>query len=288
MLVTTVIVIISILVAAGCDILDDEKDETSAPQQDHFKAEGLVLIDSGIRFLHYFRGELDTSGHGVDTLEVPVGLTPHWEVKFLDEDEQEIDPPTDPDKSFGWVIADTALVRLYRHDGQEWEFHLEGHEEGKTTIEFRVMHNDHYDFHTIPIPVRVAHHDEEHGAPVTMRLYDETTHGLFASAPLTGEGDSPDTLFVSAGDDTGELTAKFVDANGVEFQPGVPPHALGFAAGDTTIVSVNEPTGENHFTFSLHGLAEGATTLVVQILHDGAVGKEFAPVTVVVSGSGSE
>ena len=270
------------VIAGGC-IFDDEKDDPSAPQQDHFEAEGVVLIDSGVRFFHMLRGEIDTSEGKVDTLAVPVGLSPHWEIRFLDENEQEINPPDDANKSLGWVIADKSVVEMYRHDGQEWEFHLNGLKVGETTIEFRVMHNDHYDFHTPSIPVSVRNLEGTNGPPVGVRLYDEESGTLLATASLASDGDKSGELRVPHDGDTGHIEAVFYDAQNREFAPPVPPHALQLVAGHSTILGFEQAPAPEHWAFHLIGMAEGETTLKVVILHDGAVGKEFTPIPVHVN-----
>ncbi len=266
-------------VAGGC-IFDDEKDDPSEPQQDHFEAEGIVLIDSGVRFFHMFRGEIDTSGGKADTLVVPVGLSPHWEIKFLDENEQEIDPPDDANKSFGWIITDPAVVEIYRHDGQEWDFHLNGLKVGETAIEFRVMHNDHYDFHTPLIPVSVRNFEGTHGPPVGVRLYDEESGDLLASASLESDGEVSGEVLVPHEGETGHIEAVFYDAHNREFFPPVPPHALQLVVADDSKVGFELASAPEHWAFHLTGIAEGETTLKVVILHDGAVGKEFMPIPV--------
>ncbi len=274
------IVIGAVLIAVlmgGC-IFDDEKDNPSSSQQNHFEAEGLVLVDSGVRFFHIFQGNIDTTEGKVDTLVVPVGLTAHWKIKFLDEKEQEIDPPDDEDKRFGWVINDSSVVEMYRHDNQEWEFHLNGLSVGETTIEFRVMHNDHYDFHTPAIPVSVRNLDGANGPPIGVRLYDEESGVLLASALLAEKGETSGELFVPTGSETDHIEAVFYDAQNREFTPAVPPHNLQLVVGDNTILGFEQAAAPEHWAFHLIGISEGETTLQVLILHDGAVGKEFAPI----------
>ena len=167
---------------------------------------------------------------------MPIDLTSHWEIKFLDENEQEIDPPDDANKSFGWVIADQLVVEVYRHDNQEWEFHLNGLKVGETTIEFRVMHNDHYDFHTPNIPVSVRNIEDTNGPPVGVRLYDEESGEMLASASLSSENETSGIILVPQGGETGHIEAVFYDEQNREFSPSVPPHALQLIVGNESIV----------------------------------------------------
>ncbi len=277
--IALMLAILIAILAGGC-IFDDEKDDPSSTQQDHFKAEGIVLIDSGVRFFRMFQGKIDLTEGKVDTLIIPVGLTPHWEIKFLDSDGREIDPPSDTNKSFGWVISDTSMAGVYRHDSQEWEFHLNGLKIGETDIEFRVMHNDHYDFHTPKIPVSVRNIDGTYGPPVGVRLYDEESGTLLASATLDPGGSATGELKLPTGTETDHIEAIFFDAQNREFTPVVPPHALKLVVGNSAILGVEMADAPEYWAFHLKGLTAGGTTLKVAILHDGTIAKEFAPITV--------
>ena len=134
-----------ILILGGC------KKETSVtePDKDHFDAEGLVIMNDAFQEkLRVFRGIT------TDTLKVPLnGMTEHLKIKFLDENNKLINPPEDKNKTLSWVIADTTKLGVFRHDDDSWEFHLMGKKEGKTTIEFQILHVDHPDFRTPALPV---------------------------------------------------------------------------------------------------------------------------------------
>lgn len=140
------------LLVAGCG-----KDDPTSPHEDHFEPEGLVIIDSGVRFFKYFQGRIDAADGRKDKLEVSVGLGPHWQIRFLDDHGDEIDPPSDPDDKFGWRIADPTVVEVFQdpEDVGKFAFHLRGLKAGSTTLELQVLHVDHVDFRTIPIPVQV-------------------------------------------------------------------------------------------------------------------------------------
>ena len=113
-LLISVISIIAVL--ASCS---DEKSPTT-PQAEHFDATGMILESSGARILTYFNLVCN------DTLYVPIGLSDHIDMKFLKSDSTVIAAPTDADKKLGWTIADTSMLEVYRHDGEEWEFHVKG------------------------------------------------------------------------------------------------------------------------------------------------------------------
>ena len=127
------------------------EDDPVAPQEEHLKAVGMVFYTSGIEVARILRGET------TDTLFAPLNnLSDHLDVKFFDEDEKIINPPTEH-QTLSWEIVDPTIVDIWQHDGHEgaFEFHTEGLKIGETEIEFFVMHNDHSDYRSGKIPVRV-------------------------------------------------------------------------------------------------------------------------------------
>lgn len=139
-------IVLIILIGNGCS------DDPVSPKDDHFKAEGIVFLQSGIKIAEIFRGETN------DTLFAPLGnMTSHIDVKFFNSDKVIINAPDDPDLSFAWEISDTSIVGVWQHPGEEgeFEFHLVGKIVGSTKIEFFIMHDDHADFRSGKITVTV-------------------------------------------------------------------------------------------------------------------------------------
>lgn len=129
------------------------KDEPLEPDMDHFEAEGLVLYQSGIKVAEIFRGVTQ------DTLIALVGQTStHFEVKFYNQNKQELNPPDHNLQPFSWEIQDTSLVGIWQHPGEEgsYEFHLVGKQSGLTQIEFFIMHEGHADFRSGKMPVKIV------------------------------------------------------------------------------------------------------------------------------------
>ena len=134
------------------------KDDPLTPQEEHYEAEGLVLIDSGERFFRYFQDRIDSDNGRVEALEVPHGqLTSKWSIHFLDEDGNEMAPPGGEGHTFTWEIADKSIVEVVQDEGDEGKFvfYMRGLEDGETTIKLQISHEGHADFTTLPIPVRV-------------------------------------------------------------------------------------------------------------------------------------
>ncbi len=132
----------------GCS--DDSNPVNDDHNDEHFEAIGLFVINSGDTIAAYTGGEV--SGQ----IEATVGEeTPLLSVKFLTEDGHTGVPESD---EFGLKleIADTALAGIEQHDGEDYAFHVIGKREGQTSIEISILHHDHPDFVSKPIPVMVS------------------------------------------------------------------------------------------------------------------------------------
>lgn len=247
----------------GCE------DDPVTPQEEHYEAIGMVFYQSGIEIVRILRGETS------DTLIAPEGgLSDHTEVKFFDEDENIIDPPDDG-KTLFWAIDDETVADVWQHEGEEgeFEFHLQGLEEGETTIEFFIMHEGHSDYRSGNIPVRVEHEHGSYGPPVGFELTDEESGNLLVTVNDT---EVTGSVSVTAGTTTDHMEVEFFDEQGVHFSPEVPPHALLVEIADTTVASVDGLEEKEPWAFAIKGLKTGSTQVTINILHDGNVGKEFS------------
>ena len=250
-----------------------------------FEAEGLVLIESGYRFFRYFQGEIDAGEGRVSELTVPLGLTPHWRVLFLDEHGEEMDPPDDPEFTFGWTIADADILEVHQDEGDEgtFDFHLRGLQEGETTIVLEVRHEGHVDYRTQPIPLHVESQEGQHGEPVGVRLKEEDSGELLTQAPVEGKGSATEALTVAAGDTTDHISTFFFDEHDVEFQPEAPDETLGIAVADTSLLGIDPPVAPEYWAFRLIGKKAGTTTITLSILHEGEAEETFAPISVAIT-----
>ena len=145
--------LLSVLAITSITFLSSCKDDDPvSAQEEHFEAIGIHFSNSGIKLAQILRGVT------ADTLFAPLGsLSDHIEVKFFDDDENVIDPPSDEHETLGWAVDDNTVVELYQHPGEEggYEFHLRGLKAGSTKIEFFIVHEGHNDFRSGKITVTV-------------------------------------------------------------------------------------------------------------------------------------
>jgi len=144
----TILFIISFIVAfTACS-----SDDPVAPHEEHFEAIGTVIYDgTGAEIFRILRGVTN------DTLFAKVGvLSDHYDVKFINDDEQVVNPPDDDDLSMGIDITDPNLLEIEQDEPGEFEFHLMGVAEGLTTIEIKILHGNHADYRSGLIPVKIT------------------------------------------------------------------------------------------------------------------------------------
>lgn len=250
-------------------------DDPITPAKDHFEAEGVIITDSGIRIASIFRGVTS------DTIEVPAGgRTSHMDVKFFDENQNIIDPPADG-KTLSWEIADTSILGVWQHPGEEgsFEIHFDGKAIGITSIEFFIMHEGHADFRSGKIPVKVKNTSGTYGAPIGVKLFDEDS-GTLLTTINTQTSTITGSIQLAAGDTTDHIEVVFFDANGIEFQPPTPEHSLTIVTDDITKAVITGLDSAEPFAFKVLGVSVGATTLSISLLHEGIVEEIFTGIPI--------
>lgn len=271
-----------ILIAASLAVFYTGCDEDDSPAEtgEHFDPLGWMVVDATSKpVLVLWMGAIQTEWEGIalqDTLIAPLGsLSPHYSVKFLNENKGIIPAPTDANHSLAFAIGDTAKLGTVQ---EGWSFHLRGKQEGNTTVEFQVLHLGHIDVRTGLIPVVVkldaASEQEAAGARVAYEENDSTiaeTNG----ATVTG------VLNIKVNEQTDHIEVEFIDDEGFTFQPPVPPHSLRVEAADTNIASI-EYEAEEPWVFRATGKAAGSTTFRVQIIVQEAIEFTSAPIPLTV------
>lgn len=274
-LVTTLVAGALFAGIAGCG----NENDPITPQTPHFEPEGLVILtDTKDTVAYYFQGVVRPG----DTLKAPPGnnLSAHWTIEFLGSSRQKIDYPSTTLYRLGWTIADQSIAEVFRHQGEEWEFHLRGKASGTTTIEFRVLHEDHADFITRPFPVLVD--SSVHGDAAGFVLVEEAsgdTLVIVRPPGITVEG----SLTVRQDSTTEHAVVSFFDDTGRAFQPAVPPHALGFTVADTSIAAIVPPLPDEPWAIQITGKKAGTTEVVFKLLADGTPEWSTPGITITVT-----
>lgn len=248
------------------------------PQSDHFEAEGMVFLQSGITVASIFRGVTS------DTLIAPEGgRSDHFDVKFYDENQNVINPPSTSEQTLAWQIDNETILTVWQHPGEEggYEFHLDGLAVGNTHIEFFIMHEGHSDYRSGKIPVRVEHDPTAYGEPIGIILKDEESGDTLVTvnnktSTITG------SIELAAGSTTDHIEVVFFDENGVEFQPEVPDHSITITSIDPNIAGITGLDPGEPFAFKVNGVNAGSTTLSIDLLHEGSVEMTFNAIPVIV------
>ncbi|MCU0344774.1 MAG: hypothetical protein MUF28_13250 [Ignavibacterium sp.] len=252
-------------------------DDPVTPQSDHFEAEGIVFLESGIKIADIFRGVT------TDTLFAPKGgQTSGIDVKFYNSNKEMINPPNSAEQTLAWEIDNPNLVGVWQHPGEEggFEFHLRGLVEGITQMEFFVMHEGHADFRSGKITIKVEFDPNAHGEPVGLKLYDEGTGTLLVT--VKEDSSVVGALITAAGVTTDHIEVQFFDENNVEFQPDAIEHTINIISANTSIASITGLDPAEPFAFKVQGVSVGNTTLTIELLHNSIVEKTFLNIPVIV------
>ncbi len=266
-------VIISSLFLIACD-----KDTKTINQAEHFEAIGTAITDaSGALVVKILRGVT------TDTLYAPLNARSEaMFIKFYDVNEKIIQPPTDKDKYLGYEIGDKTIAKVYQHEGEEggYEFHLDGLKEGKTTIQFFIMHSGHADYRSGLIPIVVKNMEGAHGEPAIMLIKDEATDSTLATVDLVGN--TTGLIKLAANQTTNHMVVYFKDAQGRIFQPSIAEHSVEFVVDNLSIAEVTGLVVNEPYAFKLKGKSVGNTKLTVKLKHGGVVAKTFYPINITV------
>lgn len=255
------IVTYSTIFLAGCS-----DNTVTTPQSEHFQASGMIIYNESLSdtLLYYHNGVLKP---GYDSLFAPFNaLGGHWTIKFLDADKKQLNPPTDPNHTLGWLIDDPNKLEVYRHGTDIWEFHLKGKAVGNTNIKFQILHEGHADFQTVSIPVKID--TSEIGEVAGSKLFLEENDSLLAkdSAGVVTGG-----FRVAVGDSLGHIVIKFLDivGNTFTYDPPSPPYSLGFINSDPSKIEIEPPAIDEPWAFRIIGKQTGTATIKFRFLKDG-------------------
>lgn len=253
-----------------------EEDAPLPPQEDHFKAEGIVFMQSGIIIADIFRGVTD------DTLFAPKGgMTSGIDVKFYDGNKNIINAPDKNKQKLSWEFINNTLASVWQHPGDEggYEFHLKGLAVGTTQMEFFVMHEGHADFRSGKITVVVRDDSTAHGEPVGLKLYDEESDSLLVTVQANGVVIGSINLPATT-DTTDHIEIKFFDDNGTEFQPDATEHSVMITVTNSTIAGITGLDPNEPYAFKVYGKTFGSTIFKIELKHMGTVEKTFSNIPI--------
>ncbi|MDZ7756431.1 hypothetical protein [Rhodohalobacter sp.] len=77
------------------------------------------------------------------------------EIFFIDDDGNEF-VPDEPEVYLDFEISDSNIIEIEQHDGELWEFHVLGLQEGTANLTLLLMHDGHPDFESPAIEVTVV------------------------------------------------------------------------------------------------------------------------------------
>ncbi|MDP2362513.1 MAG: hypothetical protein Q8M94_01955 [Ignavibacteria bacterium] len=274
------IIVMLILVAITTTSCSDETDPVIPPSE-HFEPEGWVVRDAATKpILVVWQGVIQTTWNSTpipDTLYAPLNaLSDHYTVKFLDINKNIINPPTDADHEFGWLITNPAMLEVIRDNPADWAFHLKGKVNGTTTLELQVLHVGHVDVKTPKIPVIIREDTTAYGEPIGLRLsYGEDGTILATATDLSSTG----TLVVQKDSLTDHIKFEFYDDQNRFYQPEYPLHSLGFTVANPTIAKILPEAGEP-WVIRVKGLATGLTTITFKLVVSGVAEFVSFPINV--------
>lgn len=272
-----VLTIFSFIIFNSCS---DETDPVIPPSE-HFEPEGWVVRDATTKpILVVWQGVIQTNWNSVevpDTLYAPLNaLSDHYTIKFLDLNKNIINPPTDVDNEFGWIITDTSKLSIVRDNPTDWAFHLKGKALATTSLELQVLHVGHVDVKTPKIPVIIREDTTAYGEPIGLRLsYEEDGTVLATATDLTSTG----SVDVQKDSLTDHIEIEFYDDQNRYYQPEYPLHTLDFTVADPSIVQILPESGEP-WVIRVKGLTTGSTSVTFKLVVNGAAEFVSFPINV--------
>lgn len=257
------LIVLTLIFISGCK----KEANPVTPPSDHFEPEGWVIRDATLKpILVVFQGKILTNFKGdvvKDTLYAPLNaLSPHYSIRFLDANQNLMNPPSGNDHRLGWKIVDTTYLTVIQDSPTDWAFHLKGKKVGITKLELQVRHGSHSDVITPPIPVVIAVDTTAHGEPIGVKLTFEEDGVFIAEAT---KDSSNGFIEIKKDSSSDHIKIEFFDEFGHLFQPEYPLHQLGIVVGNNAVAEVIPETNEP-WVIRVKGKAIGSTSLILKVL----------------------
>lgn len=263
---------------------------------DHIDADGVRLSQGNVVLVEQF--------NGIHTGQIDVGagsVQSDIEATFLKEEfvdgaptpaDITMDPACFGDHTLGWEVEDPTVAEVFQSEGQVWSFNVRGLSPGTTTVQVVIVHVDHNDFVSLPIPIVVADSSSGPGiAPEALWITEAENVLATWNYHPNGPGQATGPLLVETGTMRPGLEIVFGGAwdpgpggHGSGDRPAVPlpagPYAVRWTVADPSVVALDAIPGEVT-QFNLRGLSPGATTVILELLFQGAPLLTSGPIPVV-------
>ena len=144
---TRTLVTRSALLLAAAAVLGACSDSTGP--EEHREAAGMVITNQNNTVLASVNAARQVTG----SLTVAAGQAQHLEVYFVDENGVRFQLEDDDEHALDWTVANEAVATIDAHEGH---LDLDGVAAGNTTVVFSILHGNHSDYDSPPIPITVT------------------------------------------------------------------------------------------------------------------------------------
>jgi hypothetical protein len=96
-------------------------------------------------------------------------------------------------------------------------------------------------------------------------------------------GVTDDSITVAAGEETALISVYFLDEDGEEFQPEEAEHSLAWTIEDDTIAEIEQHAEDGKWSFHVHGVSSGSTTVSFELLHGDHSDFEASGIPIIVN-----
>lgn len=124
----------------------------STEEEVHQDAEGFVLKLNGDNIVEKYPNQDLVNNFPEVNVNDETALI---EIFFIDDDGNEF-IPDEPEVFLGFEISDSNIIEIEQHEGELWEFHVKGVQEGNADLTLLLMHDDHPDFESPAINISVV------------------------------------------------------------------------------------------------------------------------------------
>ncbi len=258
---------------ASCGEDNPAQPKTECPT--HVDVDGLTIEQNGARLSSQWEGTvLGAIEVGVDATLAPLAIV------FLDADSSRVSfAPECTDFSLAFEVSNPTVAICERAPGTPWSVSIRGVSAGETSVRFRVLHGDHFDFSSQLIPIQVGEAGEIAISGLIVQIGGQEVasqrEGVVAGEiPLIA--DSSSTI----------IEVIWLDEDGAPLPPDdlEEGSSLGWALPSPPQPVEVETIGGQPWRLRLRALELGGTSLELRLLHEGHSDFASAPIPIRISG----